>query len=83
MDTKIVFLTLFKDDGMGLGGSILTESTQGNIARLRLYDGVLSPTDVMNLDTTVPEPSTYLLCAVGALALLVKRIVRRDRPARR
>jgi len=56
------FLTLFKDDGMGLGGSMLTESTQGNIARLRLYDGVLSASDVMNLDTTVPEPSTYLLC---------------------
>ena len=74
------FLTLFKDDGMGLGGSILTESTQGNIARLRLYDGVLSPDDVMNLDTTVPELSTYLLCAVGAIALLVTRIVVRARP---
>ena len=73
------FLTLFKDDGMGLGGSILTESTQGNIARLRLYDGVLSPADVMNLDTTVPEPSTYLLCAVGAIALLVTRIAVRHR----
>ena len=58
---------------MGLGGSILTESTQGNIARLRLYDGVLSAADVMDLDTTVPEPSTYLLCAVGGLALLALR----------
>jgi hypothetical protein len=76
------FLTLFKDDGMGLGGSMLTESTQGNIARLRLYDGVLSANDVMNLDTTVPEPSTYLLCAVGAIALLVMRMVGRDRRAR-
>ena len=75
------FLTLFKDDGMGLGGSILTESTQGNIARLRLYDGVLSPSDVMNLDTTVPEPSTYLLCAVGTIAFLLTRIVVRYRRA--
>ena len=64
------FLTLFKDDGMGLGGSMLTESTQGNIARLRLYDGLLSADDVMNLDTTVPEPSAYLLCAVGGFVLL-------------
>ena len=73
------FLTLFKDDGMGLGGSILSESTQGNLARLRLYDGVLSPTDVMNLDTTIPEPSTYLLCVVGTIALLLTRIVARYR----
>ena len=65
------FLTLFKDDGMGLGGSMLTESTQGNIARLRLYDGVLSADDVMHLDTTVPEPSTYLLGAIGGCVLLI------------
>lgn len=71
------FLTLFKDDGMGLGGSILSESTQGNIARLRLYDGVLSATDVMNLDTTVPEPSSYLLGTLGGLVLLA--CVRRRR----
>lgn len=73
------FLTLFKDDGMGLGGMILSESTQGNIARLRLYDGVLSATDVMNLDTTIPEPSTYLLCATGVAALLASRMVSRSR----
>jgi Concanavalin A-like lectin/glucanases superfamily len=71
------FLTLFKDDGMGLGGSMLTESTQGNIARLRLYDGVLSADDVMHLDTTVPEPSTYLLCAVGGCVLLIVNSRRR------
>jgi hypothetical protein len=70
------FLTVFKDDGMGLGGMILTESTQGNIARLRLYDGVLSAEEVMNLDETVPEPSTYLLCGIGIVALLVTRRVR-------
>jgi Concanavalin A-like lectin/glucanases superfamily/PEP-CTERM motif len=70
------FLTLFKDDGMGLGGSMLSESTQGNIARLRLYDGVLSADDVMHLDTTVPEPSTFLLCGIGGcflVALLRRR----------
>ena len=77
------FLTLFKDDGMGLGGTILSESTQGNIARLRLYDGVLSATDVMNLDTTVPEPSTYLLCILGVGALLVTRARPKRRAARR
>ncbi len=71
------FLTLFKDDGMGLGGSMLSESTQGNIARLRLYDGVLSADDVMHLDTTAPEPSTYLLCAVGGCVLLILRGRRR------
>lgn len=67
------FLTLFKDDGMGLGGTMLSESTQGNIARLRLYDGVLSATDVMKLDTTIPEPATVLLCAVGAMVLAIAR----------
>jgi hypothetical protein len=56
---------------MDVGGSMLTEGTQGNIARLRLYDGVLSAAAVMDLDTTVPEPSAYLLCAVGGLILLV------------
>ena len=66
------FLTAFKDDGTGLGGMLVNEGTQGNIARLRLYDGVLSATDVMNLDRAIPEPSTWALCSLGALLLGMK-----------
>ncbi len=64
------FLTLFQDEGGGLGGTTLDEGTLGDIARLRLYDGVLSATAVANLDRTVPEPSTWALLGVGALALV-------------
>ncbi len=63
------FLTLFQDDGMGAGGAVLNEGSQGNIARLRLYDGVLSASEVAGLTTTIPEPGTWALLAVGAGAL--------------
>lgn len=63
-------LTSFKDDGVGTLGSSNNESSNGDIARLRLYDGVLSLTDVQNIGTTIPEPSTWALFGVGALALV-------------
>ena len=69
------FLTLFQDDGGGIGGSVVDEGTQGNIARLRLYNGVLSASDIAALDTTVPEPTTWALLGVGAVALGV--VIRR------
>ncbi len=65
--TGNAFLTLYKDDGMGLGGSVLGEGTQGDIARLRLYDGVLSAGQVAGLDRAIPEPSTYALLVTGVL----------------
>ena len=33
------FLTFFKDDATGLGGDVVDETTLGDIARIRLYDG--------------------------------------------
>jgi hypothetical protein len=70
------YLTLFKDDGAGLGGTLLAESTTGNIARLRLYDGVLSAEQVAALDTAIPEPSAFALSIFGA-AILGRRLLRR------
>jgi hypothetical protein len=66
---------------MGLGGTLLNEGTQGNIARLRLYIGELSPTDVANLDRAIPEPSTWALLIVGSAAGAA--FLRRNRAAAR
>jgi Concanavalin A-like lectin/glucanases superfamily len=68
-NTGNAFLTLYQDDGGGLGGGVVPESTLGNIARLRLYDGVLSAEQVAALDTVVPEPATWALIVLGGLAL--------------
>jgi hypothetical protein len=70
-NTGNAFLTLYQDDGQGIGGSNVNEGTVGNIARLRLYDGVLSASQVAALDTTaaVPEPNTWILLSLGAVAL--------------
>ena len=64
------FLTLFKDDGTGVGSTVVPESTTGDIARLRLYVGVLDAATVANLDRTVPEPATWTWGGIGVLVLV-------------
>lgn len=59
-------LTVFKDDGGGLGGMLVPESTQGSLARLQLFDGALSPEQVAAL---VPEPSTWAMLVGFGLVL--------------
>ena len=69
-NTGKAYLTLFQDDGQGIGGSAVDEGTRGNIARLRLYNGPLSAAQVASLDTTVvPEPTSFVLLGIGALVL--------------
>lgn len=57
-------LTIYKDEGLGLGGYV--ENTNGNLARLRLYNEALTPAQVAAL---VPEPSTWALLVAGGAAL--------------
>lgn len=67
------FLTLYKDDAAGvIGGPTVNEGSQGNIARLRLYNSALSAAQIAALDTTVavPEPSAGIFVIVGALLFL-------------
>ncbi len=75
------FLTLYKDDGGNVGGAVVSEGSQGNIARLRLYDGALTAAQIAALDTTVPvpEPSSWLLMGLGLSAIGL--LVRYRRPA--
>jgi Concanavalin A-like lectin/glucanases superfamily len=75
-NTGNAFLTLYQDDAGGLGGSSVPEGTVGDIARLRLYDGVLSAEQVAALTTVVPEPATWELIFLGGFAL-VRPILRR------
>jgi hypothetical protein len=73
--TGNAFLTVFDDDNANIVG-VTNESTQGNLARLRLYDGVLTAQEVAALDTVVvPEPATWMLSAIGLglIGLLVRR----------
>ncbi|MDQ2867358.1 MAG: LamG domain-containing protein [Verrucomicrobiota bacterium] len=58
------FLTLCQDDGQGIGSTNVDENTSGDIARLRLYDGVLSAEQVAVLQP-VPEPATWGLLALA------------------
>jgi hypothetical protein len=68
------FLTVFKDDAVGLGIPVITDETSvGDIARLRLYDGALTPEEVASLDTTVPEPVTGMLMLAGVTMILGRR----------
>lgn len=71
-NTGNAYLTLYKDDGTGIGGSTVDENTHGNIARLRIYDGVLSDAQVAGLDRTaaIPEPASWLLVTIGGAALV-------------
>ena len=72
-NTGNAYLTLYQDDATGIGGDIVGEATVGDIARLRLYNGVLSAEQVAALDTVaVPEPSTWLLLVLGVLPLLAR-----------
>jgi hypothetical protein len=67
------YLTLFKDDGTGVGdvgGPVVNESSEGDIARLRIYDGVLSDMEIMGLDTVIPEPGSLALFVLGGVLLL-------------
>jgi hypothetical protein len=48
------------------------ENEGGYVARIRLYDGVLSATDVANLDE-IPEPASGLLICAGAMLLAPRR----------
>ena len=70
------YLTAFKDDGTGVGSTLVNETSVGDIARLRLYDGVLTPAEVAPLDTTIPEPVASSLMFLSG-ALLLRRRARR------
>lgn len=74
--TGNAFLTVFQDDGGGLGGTTLNEASLGDVARLRLYDGALSGAQVSALDRVVPEPSSATLITLS-LALFGMRGRRR------
>jgi hypothetical protein len=50
----------------------IRENEGGFVARIRLYDGALSATDVANLDE-IPEPSSGLLICAGAMLLSPRR----------
>lgn len=70
------YLTVFKDDDTGVGSTVLDETSVGDIARLRLYDGVLTPAQVAGLGTVVtPEPlaATTMLLSGGLLLRRRKR----------
>jgi hypothetical protein len=68
-------LTVFKDDGTGLGSTLVNETSIGDIARLRLYDGALTPSQVAGLDTVVvPEP-----ISIASVLLTASLMLRRPR----
>ena len=71
--TLNTMLGVFRDDGVGTASNVFSEGTSGNIARLRLYNGVLTQDQVAAL--AVPEPSTWLLLFTGSglLGFLVLR----------
>ena len=50
----------------------IRENEGGFVARIRLYDGVLTPTEIANLDE-VPEPASGLLLASAGTFLLGRR----------
>ena len=62
-------LSLFKDDGTGLGGTTVAEGTVGDIARLRLYNDVLDANQIGALAVALPEPSTWAILVGGALLM--------------
>jgi hypothetical protein len=64
------YLTVYKDDATGIGGQTVNETSVGDLARLRLYDGVLTPTEVANLPTTIPEPVSAASMLLGGILLL-------------
>lgn len=74
-------LTLFADDpnSSGVPTGLQIETADGAIARLRLYDGPLTPQEVAGLDT-IPEPATT---AFFSLTLLASTLRSRRRPTRR
>lgn len=70
-------LTLFADDPntLGVPAGLQVEAAAGAIARLRLYDGALTPAEVAALDT-IPEPgSVAVFAAVTVIAGLRRRRV--------
>jgi len=67
------YLTVFKDDDTGVGSGVTDETSVGDIARLRLYDGVLTAGQVAALDTVVPEPLSLGSLLLGAGLILRRR----------
>ena len=63
--TLNTMLGIFRDDGVGTASGVSNEGTAGTIARLRLYDGVLTQGQVAAL--AVPEPSTWAVLVGGGL----------------
>lgn len=57
-------LSIFKDDNIGTN----IEDSSGTIARVRLYNDVLTPAQVALL-AAVPEPSAWVILVGGALML--------------
>lgn len=70
------YLTVFKDDETGILGQTDNETTVGDLARLRLYDGALTAAEVAALDTVVPEPASCAILLLSA-GMLIRRA--RDR----
>ena len=70
-------LTTFKDDGTGVGSTLVNETSVGDIARLRLYDGALTPDEVAALDTVVPEPLSSGVLLLGGGLMMMRRLRRR------
>jgi hypothetical protein len=67
-------LTLFADDPNTLGAptGLTIEAAAGAIARLRLYEGALTPAEVAALDT-IPEPGCMGLFGLAGIALTRRR----------
>jgi hypothetical protein len=78
MNVSTNTLGLFLDNTAGGGQG---EWSGGNIALFRVFNNVLTPSDIATLDadpfaagkTSVPEPASWLLLAGGAAALLAFR----------
>jgi hypothetical protein len=74
-NTGNAYLTAFKDDGTGVGSTAVDETSVGDIARLRLYDGPLTAAEVAGLDTAVPEPLAGSMMLLSS-AMLLRRFRR-------
>jgi hypothetical protein len=66
------FLNFLIDDTVTPGTPVVNEDQGGDIARIRLYSGALSATDVANLDR-VPEPGSLSILLLGT-AIVFRRV---------
>lgn len=66
-------LTVFKDDATGAAANFVNEGTQGDLARLTIFNEVLTPAQI----DAIPEPSTWVMLMGGGLMLGVVAARRR------